>query len=209
MPDMNTTSAPAIEAHTADAEGFPMSRANRIALMRPEELERLEIRFWAKTEEAGETGCVVWTGAKATGGYGQFRLASGPVRAHQVSFVLAHGPIPAGFVVRHTCHDPLCVNPNHLIIGTQADNMRDMVDAGRSRRGPWGPNPWKLCAKGAHIIIGDNILGVPRNETAQALGVSMATIKAVRGNRAWVAAMTAHLDAELAKKPKKAKPRRS
>jgi len=208
MPNMNTAAAPAIEAHTAVADGSPMTGANRVASMTPEDRAKLDARFWAKTKDEPETGCVLWIGGAPGEGYGTFRIAAVNARAHRVSYVMAHGPIPMGLVVRHTCHRPRCINPAHLIVGTQAENAQDMLKAGRAPRGP-GSNPRKLCAIGALIIRGDNILGVPVKETARNLGVHVSTVAEGRAERRWEAAMTDHVNAELAKKPKKAKPRRA
>jgi hypothetical protein len=74
--------------------------------------------------------CWLWTGGTSHG-YGQMRVreawGTSPVYAHRVSYLLAHGPIPAGMEVCHTCDTPLCVYPGHFFLGTQSDNHADMV----------------------------------------------------------------------------------
>jgi len=74
--------------------------------------------------------CWLWTGGTSHG-YGQMRVhsvwGSYPIYAHRASYLLAHGPIPAGLEVCHDCDTPLCVNPSHFFLGTQSDNHADMV----------------------------------------------------------------------------------
>jgi len=86
-------------------------------------------RFWAKVDKK-EDGCWEWT-AHLVGGYGKFRVDGKLVQAHRLSYEIAKGPIPAGYDVRHSCHNRPCVNPDHLSVGTRADNMRDKMEAGR------------------------------------------------------------------------------
>lgn len=83
--------------------------------------------FWERVDKT--SGCWLWTGAKSTnGGYGYFIYGRGgqKLRAHRVAWEMTHGPIPEGWVVMHLCDNPLCVNPDHLEVGTQADNVLDM-----------------------------------------------------------------------------------
>lgn len=72
-------------------------------------------------------------------GYGLLRYKEAGVvkkiRAHRLSYILHHGPIPQGLEIRHSCHNPACVNPAHLSVGTRLDNERDKVEAGRTPRG--------------------------------------------------------------------------
>ena len=80
-------------------------------------------------------GCWMFTKIGA-GGYGYFSIGRySPFRAHRVSYMLFKGPIPEGKMVLHRCDVRNCVNPDHLHIGTQQDNMRDGVDRGRFPRG--------------------------------------------------------------------------
>lgn len=76
--------------------------------------------------------CVEWTGRRTATGYGRLVRGGKHLYAHRWTYQQEHGPIPAGMLVRHTCDNPPCVNPEHLVLGTQADNMRDMAERGRS-----------------------------------------------------------------------------
>ena len=71
--------------------------------------------------------CVEWIGYTMPGGYGQ----SNGKLAHRTAWETAHGPIPDGIEVLHSCDNPPCHNPEHLFLGTQADNMADMDAKGR------------------------------------------------------------------------------
>lgn len=73
--------------------------------------------------------CIEWTGATQNNGYGQIRRDGKLYLAHRWSFLQANGYLPT--VVRHTCDNRLCVNPEHLLGGTQGQNLRDAVKRGR------------------------------------------------------------------------------
>lgn len=90
-------------------------------------------RFTAMFEPIPFSGCWIWTGALDGRGYGQMATTNGksPKKAHRVSYELFNGAIPDGLVVRHKCDIPCCVNPWHLEIGTQKDNMQDASARGR------------------------------------------------------------------------------
>jgi len=87
-------------------------------------------RFLSKVEIDG-SGCWLWT-AYLNDGYGMFSIANKMRRAHRLSYEMLVGEIPDGMLVLHSCHTKHCVNPNHLRVGTQLENMRDMFDAGRN-----------------------------------------------------------------------------
>lgn len=92
----------------------------------------MEERFWSKVDLKGPDDCWEWQASKLPDGYGSFGVRSRVVdKAHRVSWVLKNGPIPDGMSVCHRCDNPPCVNPDHLFLGTQQDNMKDMVSKGR------------------------------------------------------------------------------
>lgn len=99
--------------------------------------ERLEIRV-SKT-----AGCWVWMGARDQAGYGAVKVDGRMRRAARVAWELAYGPIPAGLNILHSCDNPPCVRPDHLMIGTQRANIQDMLAKGRrpptARRRRFGP----------------------------------------------------------------------
>lgn len=104
-------------------------------------------RFWLKVDRSNPDGCWLWIAAVDGKGYGllaEKTPGSKRVRvhkAHRYSWELVHGPIFGGLFVLHRCDTPECVNPDHLFLGTHADNMRDMVAKGRWKGGrKRGPN---------------------------------------------------------------------
>ena len=88
-------------------------------------------RFWAQVDRRGPDECWPWQGATIRG-YGHSHANYVHYYAHRRSYEMHHGPIPEGMVVRHRCDNPPCVNPAHLQVGTQVDNINDMIDRGRA-----------------------------------------------------------------------------
>lgn len=97
-------------------------------------LPTVEDRFWRKVNKTS-ADCWTWT-AGTRNGYGTFRFKERHEYTHRVAYQLTFGEIPEGLVVRHRCDNRLCVRPEHLELGTKADNSRDMVERGRSPRNP-------------------------------------------------------------------------
>lgn len=101
---------------------------------------RVVKRFWAKVRKTD--GCWEWTGSRDRKGYGRLSIGSRldgskrPHGAHRIAWVLARGSIPNGLSVLHHCDNPRCVRPDHLWLGTIADNNRDMFAKGRDGADP-------------------------------------------------------------------------
>ena len=88
-------------------------------------------RFNRHYEINPDTHCWEWQLHVDKDGYGTFAIDSYPHRAHRVSFEIFRQPIPFGVLVLHACDNPRCVNPQHLFLGSQLDNMLDKIAKGR------------------------------------------------------------------------------
>lgn len=100
-----------------------------------ERLEVLRERFCGSYSPEPNTGCWLWTKAVDNAGYGRCQSigANAVTAAHRLSFILFKGPIADGHYICHKCDTPACVNPDHLFMGTQQDNVNDMMAKGRNR----------------------------------------------------------------------------
>lgn len=113
-------------------------------------MKTLSERFFSHTNIGGVAECWLWLGASHNGlalDYGTFRVGDKVLYAHRVSYEIANGPIPEGLDVLHTCDNKKCVNPNHLYLGTQANNTTDSM-----QRGTVSHNPGRLGHAGGKFL---------------------------------------------------------
>lgn len=141
-------------------------------------------RFGGKWKTVGD--CWEWQGEALTCGYGRIRVGRRKKLAHRFSYELFRGPIPDGLFVCHHCDNRRCVNPDHLFLGTNADNMRDMVNKGRSTVLPGEDNPnAKLSADEAREVIRLRSAGIDRKSVAERFGISKTMVTFITTGRSW------------------------
>src|SRR4051812_44802440 len=96
-----------------------------------------EEKFWEKVPDRPTDGCWLWTAYRNKAGYGTFGVGGTQKLAHRVAWELGVGPIPQGIKVLHHCDNPSCVNYEKcLFLGTQIENIQDMIAKGRHRSCP-------------------------------------------------------------------------
>lgn len=130
-------------------------------------------------ERIPESGCWVWMGYVQRSGHGCIGggRSGGSKRAHRVAYETYVGPIPPGLQVCHRCDVACCVNPAHLFLGTQLDNMGDAARKLRCRK--------KLTADQAREIWAQLRSGKPMRRIARDFGINLSTVQCIRNGRSW------------------------
>lgn len=152
------------------------NRAN-VAAAREKNTRPMEERFWAKVRKS--EGCWEWTGTlHPKTRYGAILMPNGKKEpAHRMSYRLAHGEIPKGQKVLHRCDNPPCVNPDHLFLGTQQDNVRDCVQKGR--------NTSKLSRQQVEAMLKERMQGARICDLAIRYGVKWCQVWKIVNGRQW------------------------
>ena len=122
----------------------------------------------------GENGCLEFIGYRDRCGYGKIFVDSKALYTHRVAWELQNGKIPDGLHVLHRCDVPSCCNPEHLFLGTPADNMADMVQKGRQRY-PGNGNR-VVDSDTAHMMFILAVEGHAQQSIGERLGVSQMTV---------------------------------
>ena len=138
-------------------------------------------RFWSKVHKGAADECWQWIGPVASHGYGRFtRGRKWEETSHRISWEFVNGPIPKGQVIRHTCDNRRCVNPAHMELGHQRENVRDVWI--RRRRST------KLTIEQAREIR-ERALSGPRGigqELAAEFGCSVHTVSNIKLGKQWL-----------------------
>lgn len=151
----------------------------------------IEARLLAQREVDPVTGCWNWTGVVARNGYGRIGIGQGRRDVHRLSLeVFRHVSFVPGECALHRCDNPRCFNPDHLWIGTIADNNADMVAKGRNRNGaypsPGESNPRaKLSERQVMQVRALIAAGKNNCEIGRQFGVHHSTISLIRHGKRW------------------------
>lgn len=155
-------------------------------------LRSLTDRFWEKVDRRGPDDCWEWTASRDKPGYGRLgtgrRSNKGNVEtmAHRISYQIHHGPIPDNLLVLHKCDNPPCVNPKHLFLGTQLENVQDMIAKGRQKTSNGDTDPHAKLDKSKVVIIREMVQRrVPYIQIAQDFHISVSLIEKIVSRRVW------------------------
>lgn len=149
-------------------------------------------QFWSKVDRSGgDSSCWPWMGRKRGGRrreYGGFSHGGGTWQAHRLAYELHHKVSLAGMIARHSCDNPICCNPRHIVPGTIADNMQDAIERGLLRpadqSGERNGNA-KLTASDVDMIRRRIARGETNTAIAQDFPVTHAMISKIRVGKFW------------------------
>ncbi len=145
--------------------------------------------FWSRVEIGTKSACWPWTGAKKPKGYGNVTRGGKSLSTHRLAWTLAFGEIRDGMQVQHSCDNPSCCNPHHLMLGTVVSNYIDMVRKGRGNSGH--PNRARGELHHASRLTDHEVReirrryalgGVRQTDLAKEFGVSQRTISLITRN---------------------------
>jgi hypothetical protein len=140
--------------------------------------QQLRQAMWAQVDVRAEHECWLWLGPVDRDGYGYFRR----YRVHRLAWQEHHRlPVPAGGVIRHSCDNPRCCNPHHLLVGSQLDNIMDRDDRFRTARGSSNGRATLTEAKALAIFAAEGTY----REIGKRFDVSKAAVSDIKRRRTW------------------------
>lgn len=145
-------------------------------------------RFWTHVQRAGADDCWPWTGFLNADGYGHLRVGTSMIRAHRYALMLSGVDVKAGDSVLHSCDHPACCNPGHLRVGTQQENIQDMLDRNRylpSRPHGESHSSAKLTAAQVVELRARWSAGEPAPALARSTGLSKSAIYSAVTGKTW------------------------
>jgi len=144
------------------------------------------MRLLLRCDKRGPDECWPFIGSRPKQGWhGQFTTGNRSEPAHRSAWRLFVGEIPVGVSVLHKCDNPICINPAHLFLGSQSDNMKDMWAKGRARPGVVRGEPHGMSKLSAEAVRFIRESDAPGTELAAKYGVTPTTICDVRKRRIW------------------------
>lgn len=139
-------------------------------------------RFWGKVSKSHS--CWEWRACIDSDGYGRLQVQGSNLKSHRISFQIHKGDIPHEMCVCHTCDNRKCVNPEHLFLGTNTDNVKDRCEKGRT---PRGEDVW--CAKLTWSDVAKIRERLSRGESGRSLAkelrVNVGVISKIKNNKIW------------------------
>jgi hypothetical protein len=157
-----------------------MLHGKKMNVAKPHNFKNYAKKFWSLVTKGSPNKCWLWHHNKSSNGYGNFLIYKGgktkTFSAHRVAYQLTFGP--TNLQVLHTCDNKLCVNPNHLFVGTQADNMLDKVQKGRN-------NTQYVTPQQVHNIRRLAKQGIKHSVLAEKFKVSHSNIQHIVKRRSW------------------------
>lgn len=150
---------------------------------------RMEELFWLRAGARPPEGCWLWQGTRGVRGYGVMWRQNQAFKAHRISWAIHHGEIPHGNLVLHRCDVTSCIHPEHLFLGTNADNTHDMISKGRARL--------TISARGQEHgfarLVEDEVreirrraaLGEPHAALSREFGIGQSSISRIVSRKRW------------------------
>ena len=150
--------------------------------------QRLEGKWYEAERLTGwDSGCHIWTGTKNSEGYGELRFGRHMRKVHRLRYAHTYGPIPDWLLCCHKCNVRECINPEHIYLGTDADNTRDKIDAGTHLIRARGRDHHNTPLEEADVLEIRRLdaAGSTRAEVARRYNVTTATIGNIVNRKTW------------------------